>query len=90
MGSIGSSVSEFDGTPVHSCVAMPITWRQAEAPRGQYPQPPDVDLASGQVILKRAVLHIADLQIPSAAPRLGRLMGLRGVLWVPTLREEAT
>ena len=92
MGAAMASVYEFDGTLVHLRVLMPDTWPHAEELRQRYPRPPSPDLAAGAVILKRAVLHIADLQTDLASPLLTRQiaerMGLKGVLWVPMLREE--
>src|SRR5262249_44517121 len=89
----GASVYEFDGSLVHLRTLTPSTWPHAAELRQRYPRPPDLDLAAGQVILQRTVLHIADLQTDPATPPLtqqiaGR-MGLRGVLWVPMLREGA-
>ena len=55
--------------------------------------PPARSFAAGRVILERAVLHRADLQNDPDTPELTRAlagpMGLRGVLWVPMLRDGA-
>jgi GAF domain-containing protein len=93
MGAVGASVYEFDGTLIHLRTLTPSTWPHADELRRRYPRPPDLDLAAGQVILNRTVLHIADLQSDSGTPLLTRQvaerMGLRSVLWVPMLREGA-
>jgi two-component system, NtrC family, sensor kinase len=93
MGAVGASVYEFDGSLIHLRTLTPSTWPHADELRKRYPRPPDLDLAAGQVILNRTVLHIADLQSDPGTPLLTRQvaerMGLRSVLWVPMLREGA-
>jgi GAF domain-containing protein len=93
MGAVGASVYEFDGSLIHLRTLTPSTWPHADELRRRYPRPPDLDLAAGQVILHRTVLHIADLQSDPGTPLLTRQvaerMGLRSVLWVPMLREGA-
>ncbi len=92
MGAAMASVYEFDGTLVHLHTLTPPNWPHAEELRRQYPRPPDVKLAAGRVILERAILHLADLQTDPATPSVTRQvaerMGLKGVLWVPMLREK--
>jgi signal transduction histidine kinase len=91
MGAAMASVYEFDGTLVHLRTLTPSTWPHAEELRRQYPKPPDAKLAAGRVILERAILHLADLQTdlgtPSVTRQIAERMGLKGVLWVPMLRE---
>jgi GAF domain-containing protein len=91
MGAVAATVYEFDGTLVHLRMLTPSTWPHGEELRQRYPRPPDLDLAAGQVILNRTILHIADVQSDPATPRMTRhiaeRMGLRSVLWVPMLRE---
>jgi GAF domain-containing protein len=91
MGAAMASVYEFDGTLVHLRTLTPPTWPHAEELRQQYPRPPDARLAAGRVILDRAILHLADLQndpeTPSVTRQVAERMGLKGVLWVPMLRE---
>ena len=92
MGAAMASVYEFDGTLIHLRTLTPPNWPHAEALRRQYPRPPDVNLAAGRVILERAILHLADLQTdpgtPSVTRQVAERMGLKGVLWVPMLRED--
>ena len=92
MGAAMASVYEFDGDLVHLRTLMPATWPYADELRRQYPRPPDVKLAAGRVILERKLLHLADLQTDPGTPvvtrQIAERMGLKGVLWVPMLREE--
>jgi GAF domain-containing protein/CheY-like chemotaxis protein len=92
MGAAMASVYEFDGNLVHLRTLTPATWPYAEQLRRQYPRPPDVNLAAGRVILERKLLHLADLQTDPGTPvvtrQIAERMGLKGVLWVPMLREE--
>ena len=91
MGAAMASVYEFDGTLIHLRSLTPSDWPHAEELRRQYPRPPDVKLAAGRVILERAILHLADLQTdpstPSVTRQVAERMGLKGVLWVPMLRD---
>src|SRR5262249_44191612 len=92
-GAVGASVYEFDGSLVHLRILTPATWPHAEELRRLYPRAPSLDLAAGQVILERALLHVADLQTDPATPPMTRQvaerMGLKSVLWVPMLRAGA-
>src|SRR5262249_26252963 len=63
------------------------------AARARYPRPLDRETASGTAILTRSVVHVPDVQEPSAtefaafARRVGRDIGFRSLLSVPMLRE---
>jgi two-component system, NtrC family, sensor kinase len=91
MGAAMASVYEFDGTLIYLHTLTPPDWPHAEELRRQYPRPPDVKLAAGRVILERSILHLADLQTdpmtPSVTRQVAERMGLKGVLWVPMLRD---
>jgi signal transduction histidine kinase len=93
MTAVVATVYEFDGTLLHLRSLTPATWPHAEALRGQYPRPPDIDLAAGRVILQRAILHLGDVQTDPATPPVTRQvaerMGLKSVLWVPMIRKGA-
>ena len=91
IGAVMASVYEFDGSLIHLRVVVPDDWSHADDLRRNFPTPPARNFAAGRVILDRAVLHRADLQNDSDTPELtqalaGR-MRLRGVLWVPMLRD---
>src|SRR5262249_23196744 len=91
MEAVGASVYEFDGTLLHLRTHTP--WPYIEELRRQYPWPPDEKLAAGRVILERRIQHLADPQTdpgtPSVTRQVAERMGLKGVLWVPMLREGA-
>src|SRR5262245_13700444 len=63
------------------------------AARARYPRPLDRETASGTAILMRSLVHVPDVQEPSAtefaafARRVGREIGFRSLLSVPMLRE---
>jgi len=90
-GAVMASVHEFDGSLVHLRVIAPDDWPQADDLRRTFPTPPGRHFAAGRVILDRAILHRADLQndpdTPELTQALAGRMRLRGVLWVPMLRE---
>src|SRR5712664_546912 len=60
------------------------------ATRARYPRPVGMDTTSGMAILTRSVVHVPDTEDPSAIEHVrqgGRLLGFRGLVTVPMLRE---
>jgi len=60
------------------------------ATRARFPRPLDTDTTAGMAILTRAVVHVPDIEEPSAIEHVrqsGRLLGFRSVVTVPMLRE---
>src|SRR5262245_31307497 len=90
-GAVMATVYEFDGSLIHLRVVAPDDWPHADDLRRNFPTAPAHNFAAGRVILERAVLHCADLQNDRDTPELTRAlagpMGLRGVLWVPMVRD---
>jgi len=90
-GAVMASVYEFDGTLIHLRVVAPDDWPHVDDLRRNFPTPPARTFAAGRVILDRAILHREDLQndpdTPELTQALANRMRLRGVLWVPMLRD---
>jgi signal transduction histidine kinase len=60
------------------------------ATRARFPRPLDTDTTAGMAILTRTVVHVPDIEEPSAIEHVrqsGRLLGFRSVVTVPMLRE---
>ena len=59
--------------------------------RAQYPRPVDQETTAGVAILTRSVIHVPDIEAPSAAEvytrRVGRLLGVRSMVAVPMMRK---
>jgi two-component system, NtrC family, sensor kinase len=59
--------------------------------RAQYPRPLDRETTAGVAILTRSVVHVPDVEAPSAAEvytrRIGRLLGVRSMVAVPLTRK---
>ena len=59
--------------------------------RAQYPRPVDQETTAGVAILTRSVIHVPDIEAPSAAEvytrRVGRLLGVRSMVAVPMIRK---
>ncbi len=59
--------------------------------RAQYPRPLDLETTAGVAILTRSVIHVPDIEEPSAAEvytrRVGRLLGVRSMVAVPMMRK---
>jgi two-component system NtrC family sensor kinase len=59
--------------------------------RAQYPRPLDRETTAGVAILTRSVVHVPDVEAPSAAEiytrRIGRLLGVRSMVAVPMTRK---
>jgi two-component system, NtrC family, sensor kinase len=81
-----------DGRMVHH----PANYGSGSAPealavaRARYPRPLDMDTMPGIAILTRSVVHVPDIEEPSAVEVLrqtGRLLGFRSTVAVPMLRE---
>jgi GAF domain-containing protein len=62
------------------------------ATRARYPRPVGMDTPPGMAILTRSVVHVPDTEDPSATEHVrqgARLLGFRGLVTVPMLREGA-
>jgi GAF domain-containing protein len=60
------------------------------ATRARYPRPVGMDTPPGMAILTHSVVHVPDTEDPSATEHVrqgGRLLGFRGMVTVPMLRE---
>jgi GAF domain-containing protein len=60
------------------------------ATRARYPRPVGMDTTPGMAILTRSVIHVPDTEDPSAIEHVrqgARLLGFRGLVTVPMLRE---
>src|SRR5262249_19049198 len=59
--------------------------------RAQYPRPLDLETTAGVAILTHSVIHVPDIEAPSAAEvytrRVGRLLGVRSMVSVPMTRK---
>jgi GAF domain-containing protein len=90
-GAVVGSLYEYDGHLVHLRALSPPTYPHAEQFRRLFPRPLAPDFAAGRVILERAALHVADLLTDPATPPESRQwaewLEIRGVLWVPLLRD---
>ena len=82
---------EYDGRLVHLRALSPPTYPHADHFRSLFPRPLTPDFAAGRVILERTALHVADLLTDPATPPASRQwaewLEIRGVLWVPLLRD---
>src|SRR5262249_29864323 len=61
------------------------------AVRARYPQPPAMDSTPGITILTRSVVHVPDIEEPTAPEslrRTGHFLGFRSEVAVPMLRGE--
>jgi GAF domain-containing protein/anti-sigma regulatory factor (Ser/Thr protein kinase) len=90
-GAVWASLYEYDGQLVHLRALSPPTHPHADEFRRLFPRPLAPDFAAGRVLLERAVLHVADLLTDPATPPASRQwaewLKIRGVLWVPLLRD---
>src|SRR5215831_6093086 len=60
------------------------------ATRALFPRPLDMESTAGMAILTRAVVHVPDIEEPSApavSREAGRLLGFRSMVTVPMVRE---
>ena len=83
-------VFRFDGELIHFA-ASNFTPEGIEAVRRIFPVRPTRALGSGRAILRRAVVHIPDVEVdPEYAHQAMRhAVGFRSGLWVPMMREGA-
>jgi signal transduction histidine kinase len=61
------------------------------AARAPYPRPLGMDTTAGMAVLTRSVVHVPDIEEPSAVEvvrHVGRTLGFRSVVTVPMLRGE--
>ncbi|HET9480291.1 MAG TPA: GAF domain-containing protein [Candidatus Polarisedimenticolia bacterium] len=61
------------------------------AARAPYPRPLGMDTTAGMAVLTRSVVHVPDIEDPSAVEVVrivGRMLGFRSVVTVPMLRGE--
>jgi GAF domain-containing protein/anti-sigma regulatory factor (Ser/Thr protein kinase) len=87
---VNAAVFLTDGRMVHH----PANYRSAPealaGARARYPRPLDMNTMPGMVILTRSVVHVPDIEEPSAVPlvrEIGRFLGFRSTVAVPMLRE---
>jgi GAF domain-containing protein/CheY-like chemotaxis protein len=90
-GAVGATLYEYDGQLVHLRACSLPTHPHLDEFQKLFPRPLAPDFAAGRVILDRAVLHVADLltdpATPPASHQWAEWLDIRGVLWVPLLRE---
>jgi GAF domain-containing protein/DNA-binding response OmpR family regulator/anti-sigma regulatory factor (Ser/Thr protein kinase) len=90
-GAVLAGLYEYDGQLVHLRALSPPTHPHAEQFRALFPRPLAPDFAAGRVILERTVLQVEDLLTDPATPPASRQwaewLEIRGVLWVPLLRD---
>ena len=85
-----SALFRYDGDLIHQVAQHNFTEEGLEEVRRIYPVRPTRDHGSGRTILKRAVVHIPDVeQDPEYRHRgLTRAVGMRSGLYVPMMRER--
>ena len=81
----------FDGELIHFAAQHNFTPEGIEAVRRTFPVRPTRALGSGRAILRRAVVHIPDVEVDPeyAHQAMTRAVGFRSGLWVPMMREGA-
>jgi signal transduction histidine kinase len=86
-----SALFQFDGELIHHVAEYNYTPEALEEVRRVYPVRPSMVHGSARAILKRAVVHIPDIEVdPEYQQRaVARAIGFRSGLWVPMLREGA-
>jgi len=87
-----AALFRFDGELIHFAAQHNLTPEGLEAQRRTFPVRPTRALGSGRAILRRAVVHIPDVEVdPEFAPyqAMRRAVGFRSGLWVPMMREGA-
>jgi two-component system, NtrC family, sensor kinase len=86
-----AAVFRFDGELIHFAAQHNLTPEGIEEVRRIFPVRPTRALGSGRAILRRAVVHIPDVEVdPEFALRAqSRVVGYRSGLWVPMMREGA-
>ena len=84
-------VCRFDGELIHFAAQHNLTPEGLEEVRRTFPMRPTRALGSGRAILRRAVVHIPDVEVDPEYTHhaLSRAVGFRSGLWVPMMREGA-
>ncbi len=79
-----------DGRMVYHPANYGSSPEASAAIRARFPRPLDMQSSAGMAILTRAVVHVPDIEEPTApamAREAGRLLGFRSMVTVPMLRE---
>ena len=79
-----------DGVVLHRPASYGVSPEAHRAVQARFPRPLDRDTAAGTAILTRSLVHVPDVEAPSALDFLrqtGRAIGFRSLLSVPMLRE---
>jgi GAF domain-containing protein/anti-sigma regulatory factor (Ser/Thr protein kinase) len=87
---VNAAVFLTDGRMVHHPANYGSAPEALAVARARYPRPLDMDTMPGMVILTRSVVHVPDIEEPSAVPlvrEVGRFLGFRSTVAVPMLRE---
>jgi GAF domain-containing protein/CheY-like chemotaxis protein len=85
-----AAVFRNDGQTLYHPANYGGTPEALAAARARYPRPLDMDTPPGIAILTRSVVHVPDIEDPSAVEfvrQVGRLLGFRSVLTVPMMRD---
>jgi signal transduction histidine kinase len=88
-----SGLFQFDGELVHLVAQHNWTPEALEEAHRIFPAPPNTNrLITGRTILKRAVVHVPDIELDPELQHaaLPRLIGWRSGLFVPMLRDGAS
>ena len=86
-----SGLHPFDGELIHFAAQHNFPPEGLEEVRRTFPVRPTRALGTGRAILRRAVVHIPDVEVDPeyALQALSRAVGFRSGLWVPMMREGA-
>jgi signal transduction histidine kinase len=85
-----AAVFRTDGRTVYHPANYGDAPEALAAVRSRYPRPLDMATIPGIAILTRSVVHFSDVEespVPEHVQQVGRLLGFRGVVGVPMLRE---
>lgn len=85
-----AAVFQTDGKMVYHPANYGASPETLAAVRARYPRPLDMESTPGMAILTRSVVHTPDIEDPSAVEhvrQVGRLLGFRGLVTVPMLRD---
>ena len=88
-GASTGAVFRFDGERVHLVAHHNYPPEAQEAMQRAFPRPPSHEFLAGRAIMARAVVNVADLEEDAnyALTAITRLIGVRGFLAVPMLRD---
>jgi two-component system, NtrC family, sensor kinase len=89
-GAHTTAVFLTDGSMVHHPASYGDVPEALAVIKTQFPRPLDRETAAGTAILTRSVIHVPDVEAPSAkefARQTGRVIGFRSLLSVPMLRQ---